>query len=203
MEPTINSAVFCGTMAEAPVFSHDNHGRRFYRFTLEVPRLSGVSDLLPVLAGEDVLAQAELNGGGALHISGQLRSFNSREGLRRRLVLSVFASQIENCDTEPLNDVCLTGSICRAPVFRRTPLGREICDLMLAVSRRYHRTDYVPCILWGKAAQEASLQPVGTRMELHGRLQSREYLKVFEDHSEQRVTYELSVTDAYLLAPEF
>ena len=199
MEPTINSAVFCGTMAEKPVFSHENHGRRFFRFTLEVPRLSGVSDLLPVLTGEDVLAQAELSGGGMLRVTGQLRSFNSREGNRRRLVLSVFASQLENCDGEPLNDVCLTGAICRAPVFRRTPLGREICDLMLAVSRRYHRTDYVPCIVWGRAAQEASQQPVGTRMDLHGRLQSREYLKVFEDRSEQRVTYELSVTDAYLL----
>lgn len=202
MEPTINSAVFCGTMAESPSFSHENHGRRFFRFTLEVPRLSGVSDLLPVLAGEDVLSQAELTGGGALRVTGQLRSFNSREESRRRLVLSVFAAQLENCDAEPLNDVCLTGAICRAPVFRRTPLGREICDLMLAVSRRYHRTDYVPCILWGRAAQDASQQPVGTRMELHGRLQSREYLKVFDDHSEQRVTYELSVTDAYLLPPE-
>ena len=199
MEPTINSAVFCGTMAEPPGFSHENHGRRFFRFTLEVPRLSGVSDLLPVLAGEDVLAQAEVTGGGALRVTGQLRSFNSREASRRRLVLSVFASQMESCDGEPCNDVCLSGAICRAPVFRRTPLGREICDLMLAVSRRYHRTDYVPCILWGRAAQEASRQPVGTRMELHGRLQSREYLKVFEDRSEQRVTYELSVTDAYLL----
>ena len=203
MEPTINSAVFCGMMAEPPSFSHENHGRRFYRFVLDVPRLSGTSDLLPVLAAEDVLSQAELTGGGSLRVTGQIRSFNSRSENRRRLVLSVFASALENCDEAPFNDVCLTGAICCTPVFRRTPLGREICDLMLAVSRRYRRTDYVPCILWGRAAQEAAQQPVGTRMELHGRLQSREYLKVLEDYSEQRVTYELSVTEAYLLPPEF
>ncbi|MDO4846129.1 MAG: single-stranded DNA-binding protein [Oscillospiraceae bacterium] len=203
MEPTINSAVFCGTMAEPPSFSHENHGRRFFRFVLDVPRLSGTSDLLPVLAAEDVLSQADVNDGDAIRVTGQLRSFNSRSENRRRLVLSVFASAVENCSAEPLNDVCLTGAICRTPVFRRTPLGREICDLMLAVSRRYHRTDYVPCILWGKAAQDAAQQPVGTRMELHGRLQSREYLKVLEDRSEQRVTYELSVTDAYLLPPGY
>ena len=98
MEPTINSAVFCGMMAEPPSFSHENHGRRFYRFVLDVPRLSGTSDLLPVLAAEDVLSQAELTGGGSLRVTGQIRSFNSRSENRRRLVLSVFASALENCD---------------------------------------------------------------------------------------------------------
>ena len=196
MDPTINSAVFCGTMASAPEFSHDNHGRRFFRFTLEVPRLSGVSDLLPILAAEDVLHQAEINGGGALRVTGQLRSFNSREGLRRRLVLSVFASQIENCDEDPGNEVCLTGTICRAPVFRRTPLGREICDLMLAVNRPYNRADYLPCIAWGRTAAELSALPVGSVIHLTGRLQSREYIKQLETGREQRTAYEISALTA-------
>lgn len=199
MESTTNMAVFCGHISSAPQFSHENHGRRFFKFPLEVERLSGAVDILPVVAAEDVLEQAAVTGGDHIRIEGQIRSFNSRSEQGRKLIISIYADSMENCDAEADNDVTLVGTICKAPTLRRTPLGREICDMMLAVSRRYHRTDYIPCILWGRTAQETSVLPVGSRLELHGRLQSRNYLKVLEDRTEERTAYEVSVMDAYLL----
>jgi len=197
MESTTNQARFCGTLTDLPVFSHENHGRSFYAFSLDVPRLSGASDILPCVAAEDVLNRMDLSGGSQIRVEGQIRSFNSRNAVGRKLIVSVFAETMETCEGEPENDVLLTGAICKPPVFRRTPLGREICDLMLAVSRRYRRTDYIPCILWGRTAQEAADLPVGAKVELHGRLQSRNYIKLLETGREERTTYELSVMEAY------
>lgn len=197
MDQAGNQAVLCGTMAALPSFSHENHGRRFYRFLLDVPRLSGASDLLPVLAAEDVLETAAADGGDRVRVTGQLRSFNNHKPTGRRLILSVYAETLETCDGAAENSVALTGAICRPPVFRRTPLGREICDVMLAVQRRYRRTDHIPCILWGRTAQETALLPVGTELELYGRLQSRTYIKVLDDRREERTAYELSVMEAY------
>ncbi|MBQ7255894.1 MAG: single-stranded DNA-binding protein [Oscillospiraceae bacterium] len=199
MENAVNRVNLCGTLCDLPSLSHENHGRRFYSFTLNVPRLSGASDLLPILAAEDILNTIDLSGGSCLKIEGQLRSFNSRKETGRRLILSVFAETIQSCEDEPENEVALTGAICKMPVYRQTPLGREICDIMLAVQRRYRRTDYVPCILWGRTAQDAAELPVGTALELHGRLQSREYVKVLDNRRETRTTYELSVMEAYQL----
>ena len=198
MENTTNQAVFCGYMTKKPEFSHENHGRRFFRFLLEIPRLSGTEDLLPVVAAEELLAGAEADGG-ALRVTGQIRTFNSRTGEGRKLIISIFADTIEPCDGEPENTVILAGAVCKAPILRRTPLGRDICDIMLAVSRKYHRTDYIPCILWGKTAQETAGLTVGSRLELHGRLQSRNYLKVLTDRTEERTAYEVSVMEAFLL----
>ena len=197
MEHADNRAVLCGTVAESPVFSHENHGRRFFAFTLDVPRLSGASDLLPVLAAEDVLAAADLRGGETVRVTGQVRSFNNRRPTGRKLVISVYAETVEPCGDPPENSSALTGAICRPPVYRTTPLGREICDVMLAVRRRCRRTDHIPCILWGRTAQETALLPVGTVLELYGRLQSRRYVKVLDDRREERTAYEMSVMEAY------
>jgi len=196
MENTANHIMLRGTLQGLPEFSHENHGRKFYRFSLEVERLSGAADVLPVLAPEDVLLEAELFEGSRFEIEGQLRSFNSRQSAGRRLVLSAYAERMTTSPLEPQNEVRLCGTICREPVFRRTPLGREICDVMLAVGRPYRRTDYIPCILWGRAAQRAAGLPVGSGLELTGRLQSREYVKVLPDGNETRVAYEVSAASS-------
>ena len=196
MEYTANRVILRGSLAGLPAFSHENHARRFYRFFLEVERLSGTADVLPVIAAEDVLNTMDLSGGGRIEVRGQLRSFNSRAPSGRKLILSVYAPELETSDEGPENLVELTGALCKPPVYRRTPLGREICDVMLAVSRPYHRTDYLPCILWGRTAQAAAQLPPGAQLALTGRLQSREYVKLLPGGSETRVAYEVSAAAA-------
>lgn len=196
MEQTSNRITLRGSLAALPVFSHENHGRRFFRFALEVPRLSGTSDTLQVVAAEDLLRTVEITEGRMIELSGQVRSFNSRQPAGRKLIISVYAEEMSVCDGEPVNQVTLQGAICKAPVFRKTPLGREICDIMLAVNRPYRRTDYLPCILWGRTAQAVSQLEVGAHLALTGRLQSREYIKVLETGSERRTAYEISAITA-------
>ena len=196
MEQTSNRIILRGSLAEAPVFSHENHGRRFYRFALEVPRLSGTADVLQVMAAESLLEAAELGDGSAVEVAGQIRSFNSRSDSGRRLIISVYAGQLTVCDGGAVNHAELEGTICKPPVYRRTPLGREICDVMLAVNRPYRRTDYLPCILWGRSAREAARLAVGDRLALTGRLQSREYVKILDGVGQKRVAYEVSAVSA-------
>lgn len=196
MEHTANHVILRGSLLGLPEFSHENHDRKFYRFALEVERLSGAVDVLPVMAAEDVLYETELFRGCHMEVIGQVRSFNSKAPSGRKLIISVYASEMTTSDAAPENLVQLTGAICKSPVYRRTPLGREICDVMLAVNRLYHRTDYIPCILWGRAAQEVAELAVGTQLRLSGRLQSREYVKVLPEGSEKRTAYEVSVTTA-------
>ena len=196
MEYRANHVLVRGTLSGLPEFSHENHARRFYRFFLEVERLSGAVDVLPIVAAEDVLEQMELFRGGRIEVLGQLRSFNNRAATGRRLILSVYAAELTTSDEAPENLVELTGAVCKEPVFRRTPLGREICDVMLAVSRPYRRTDYIPCILWGRTAQALASCPVGTSLRLSGRLQSREYIKVLPEGNERRIAYEVSAASA-------
>lgn len=195
MEHELNRIVLCGAMASAPELSHENHGRRFYRFFLEVPRLSGAVDRLRVLLPESLLAAAEAGDGASLLVQGQVRSFNLRTQTARRLVISVFAENLAVCDDPPENHVLLTGTLCKPPVYRRTPLGREICDGMLAVNRPYHRSDYLPVIFWGKTAQRAAELSVGTSLAIEGRLQSREYVKQLDTRAETRTAYEISVVE--------
>ena len=196
MEHIANHIDLIGSLASAPQFSHDNHGRRFFSFFLEVERLSGTIDRLPVLASEQLLRATTVQEGDSLHITGQIRSFNSRTPGRHRLIISVLAEQMSVCSEPHDNLTALTGVICKEPVYRRTPLGREICDVMLAVNRPYRRADYIPCIVWGRTAQEAAAFPVGTTLTLTGRLQSRDYLKLLGSESEQRTAYEVSVITA-------
>ena len=196
MEYTANQITLRGTLVELPQFSHENHDKQFYRFLLEVERLSGATDRLPVLVPEHVLSEMDVSGGTMLCVKGQIRSFNSRAATGRRLVISVYAENLEACDGEPENQVSLAGTVCKEPVYRRTPLGREICDVMLAVNRLYHRADYIPCIFWGRTAEEVSSCSVGTQLSLTGRLQSRTYIKMLEQGSECRTAYEFSAMTA-------
>ena len=200
MENTANRIALTGTLDSLPEYSHSNHNRKFYRFFLLVERLSGAVDILPVLAAEDVLEQADLFCGERISVTGQIRSFNNRAAEGRRLIISTYASTVTTTNAPAQNDAELTGTVCKAPVYRRTPLGREICDVMLAVPRPYRRTDYIPCILWGRSAQEVSEAFPGTRLHLTGRLQSRDYIKVIDGMSQTRTAYELSVTESEFLA---
>ena len=192
MEQSVNQITLRGTLLALPHFSHENHGKRFFRFTLEVPRLSGTADLLPVVAEEHLLGNIDPSGGSMLTVTGQIRSHNIRTDGTRHLLIFVFATSIVAEDGEPLNDCCLEGLVCKAPTYRRTPLGREICDVMLAVPRAFQRADYLPCILWGRTAQQGALCDVRDRLQIHGRLQSRIYTKLTEDGPQERTAYEIS-----------
>ena len=147
-----------------------------------------------MLAAEDVLAQADLFAGERFTIEGQIRSFNNREPIGRRLILCVYALSLTTTQEPMQNEAVLTGTVCKPPVYRQTPLGRQITDLCLAVPRLYRRTDYIPCILWGRTALAAAEYPIGTELTLTGRLQSRTYLKNLGETSETRTAYELSVS---------
>ena len=191
-----NQITLRGSLLTLPWLSHENHGRKFYRFTLEVPRLSGTVDLLPVVAEERILNAMDLSGGEMLTVTGQIRSHNVRTDGIRRLLIFVFATGILCEDGEPMNDVVIQGPLCKNPVYRRTPLGREICDVMLAVPRTFSRADYLPCILWGRTALEASNCSTRDVIRIYGRLQSRIYTKVTEEGSEERTAYEISALTA-------
>jgi hypothetical protein len=199
MEHTTNIISLRGELAGLPELSHENHGRKFFRFTLEVPRLSGTVDCLPIIAEERLLNQTDLSGGQMLAITGQVRSHNVRIDGIRRLLIFVFALTITAEDGDPVNDVMLEGPLCREPTYRRTPLGREICDVMLAVPRSFRRADYLPCILWGRTAQEIAGCHTREQIRVCGRLQSRNYTKLTENGPEKRVAYEISALSAQLL----
>ena len=196
MEHTTNSITIRGSLLELPEFSHENHGKRFFRFLLDVPRLSGAIDTLPVIAEESILGQVDPSGGEYLTVKGQIRSHNCRTENARRLMVFVFAESIIAEDGEPINDCVLEGPLCREPTYRRTPLGREICDVMLAIPRAFRRADYLPCILWGRTAQEASTCHTRDVIRIYGRLQSRVYTKLTETGAEERTAYEISALSA-------
>lgn len=199
MDHSTNLITLRGELSGLPEFSHENHGRKFYRFTLEVPRLSGAVDYLPVVAEEGLLCTMDLSGGEMIAVTGQIRSHNIRTDGVRRLLIFVFAGSITAEDGEPLNDVMVEGPLCREPTYRRTPLGREICDAMLAVPRAFRRADYLPCILWGRTAQEISACHTRDIVRICGRLQSRTYTKLTEDGPMERVAYEISALSAEIL----
>ena len=196
---TKNEVLLEGLVLAEPEWSHENHGTQFYRVTLQVPRLSGQVDVLPLLAPGALAAQTAP--GRLLRVRGQLRSFNNRSGVGSRLVLTVYAQEFQPGMDEACNQITLAGALCKPPVFRRTPLGRSICDLMLAVPRRYGRADYLPVIAWGQLAVKASRLRVGDPLALEGRVQSRTYHKTLESgETEERTAYEVSMMR--LLDPE-
>ncbi len=196
MEQSINRITLRGQLHNLPVFSHENHGRRFFRFLLEVTRLSGTIDLLPVIAQDLVLDQIDLSGGDLLTVTGQIRSHNIRTDGVRHLMIFVFAGSITAEDGECINEVTLQGPICKEPVYRKTPLGRQICDAMLAVPRAFQRADYLPCIMWGRTAMETAQCTVGQWITVTGRLQSRIYTKLTEEGPKERTAYEISCLSA-------
>ena len=190
-----NFVRLCGSLAGRPVYSHSSRSQQFYSFPLEVLRLSGNSDTINVIIRQEQLAAAEAAEAGKLCVTGQLRTFNNRKGEGAKLVISVFAKELCLCDEEDSNLVQLYGTLCKEPNLRTTPMGRDICDLMLAVNRHYGRSDYLPCICWGSKAKEAAQWGVGTRLELEGRIQSRHYIKLTEDGAVEKTAYEVSVTE--------
>ena len=187
-----NRARLCGTVMPDPAVSHANHGEEFCRFFLSVQRLSGQADLLPVVVSRRTLTENPVQVGDTVTVQGQLRSFNNKSGVGARLVLALFARSV-TAGGEYCNHIELSGTVCKAPTRRRTPLGREICDVILAVNRRYGRADYLPCIARGAIARETAALTVGSPMALVGRLQSRTYSKALEGGCEERIAYEVSV----------
>ena len=199
METTLrsNDVFLCGTPLGEPLYSHSARAEDFYTLPLAVRRLSGTTDTLDLTLREPLL-QA-LRGGERLAVRGELRSFNSRSGVWPRLVLSVFVRELEAAQGEDDNLVRLRGALCKPPRLRRTPMGRDICDLILAVNRSYGRSDYLPCICWGELARETARLGVGARLSLEGRLQSRRYRKLTEEALVERTAYEVSVSRAEML----
>lgn len=185
-------------------FSHEIFGEGFYMIDVKVPRLSESSDIIPLMVSERLIDVEEDYKGLNITVQGQFRSYNRHEERKNRLVLSVFAREIEFVDETPesskTNQIYLDGYICKEPIYRKTPLGREIADLLLAVNRPYGKSDYIPCICWGRNARFASGFTVGTRCEIWGRIQSREYIKkISEEDAQKRVAYEVSVSKLELM----
>lgn len=202
MEHTVNQITVCGELLSLPAFSHENHGKRFYRFFLDIPRLSGNTDTLPIIVEERVLQTVDLSGGEMLTVCGQIRSHNVRNGGSRHLLIFIFASTITAETGEPCNNVILEGPLCKEPIYRRTPLGREICDAMLAVPRSFRRADYLPCIFWGRTAEDISFCHTGDIVRVEGRLQSRSYTKRTDDGMQERIAYEISALSAQIIEQE-
>ncbi|MBR2909767.1 MAG: single-stranded DNA-binding protein [Clostridia bacterium] len=188
-----NQVILKGKVSTTPTYSHSVMGEGFYEFILSVPRLSNEVDLLPITISERLLG--ELKNDGEVAINGQLRSYNKLEGERSRLILTIFAREI--LDSEQIsstNQISITGYVCKEPIYRTTPFGREITDLLVAVNRAYNKSDYLPCIAWGRNARFAGDLEVGEKIELTGRIQSRKYQKkINETESETRTAYEVSV----------
>ena len=175
------------------MLSHVNHGCAFFLFPLSVLRLSGQPDKLQVIAPQPLLDALPVSPGDTVTVAGQLRSFNNNSGQGSRLVISVFAQTLTAGGAGPLNRIQLSGILCKQPVLRRTPLGREICDMILAVNRRYGRADYLPCIAWGAVAQQAACLHTGQRFTAEGRVQSRVYTKNENGVLTDRTAYEVSI----------
>lgn len=191
-----NRVAVSGWVQEAPIYSHTLYGEAFFTMLLAVPRLSGAEDVLPVTFGERTVA-AIPEAGEALSIIGQLRSYNRHEGGKSRLVVTLFARRIalQPEDEAFENNVELTGYVCKPPIYRTTPFLREITDLLVAVNRSYHKSDYLPVIAWGRNARYAAGLSVGTRVRVSGRIQSRVYQKMLESgETQQRTVYEVSAT---------
>ena len=193
MHQTQNHALLRGFVHGNTTFSHSVHGIHFFRFPLRVPRLSGRDDILNIVLPEELLHLCPIAENLSVEASGEVRSFNNRSGTGSRLVITLYAKTLLQSNAEPCNDVLLSGVVCKQPALRRTPLGRDICDLLLAVNRRYRRADYLPCIAWGSLAAYCAEQRVGDVLSLFGRLQSRIYTKLIDDVPVPHTAFEISV----------
>ena len=194
-----NQVSIVGEVVSDFSFSHEVFGEGFYMLDVSVKRLSDSCDIIPLMISERLIDVNEDYRGAYIRAVGQFRSYNRHEEKKNRLVLSVFARELEFVDEEvenaKTNQIFLNGYICKAPVYRKTPLGREIADILLAVNRPYGKSDYIPCICWGRNARFASGFEVGGHTQIWGRIQSREYVKKLdEEESERRVAYEVSVS---------
>ena len=199
-----NHIVLVGKVTSEKKFSHEIYGEKFYIFDLSVPRLSGNSDIIPITISERLMVDGDLPVGTKITVEGQFRSYNSYGEGKNKLVLTVFAKNVELLEDQESevearkdfvsNEVTLIGYICKKPIYRQTPFGREIADILLAVNRAYSKSDYIPCIAWGRTARFCENMEVGTEVKVIGRVQSRQYEKKYEDGTvENKVAYEVSV----------
>ena len=189
-----NNMIFLrGRLAAAPAFSHNTHGVDYLVFPLSVRRLSGAEDRLNIVASREQLSSLLPEAGSPLTVRGEVRTFNNRSGVGSRLVVSVFARELSQEEGEDENRLELSGTLCKSPILRSTPLGRTICDMILAINRRYGRADYLPCIAWGSLAYRCGSMGVGDRLSLEGRLQSRVYTKEVDGRLQERTAFEVSV----------
>lgn len=194
-----NQVTVTGEIISDFQYSHQVYGEGFYMVEVSVNRLSNYADTIPVMISERLIDTQQSHIGKMIRVDGQFRSYNRHEEKRNRLVLSVFAREIEFVSEIPegerSNQIFLDGYICKPPIYRKTPLGREIADLLIAVNRSYGKSDYIPCICWGRNARFASAFEVGGHVQIYGRIQSREYVKkLSEDEAERRIAYEISVS---------
>jgi len=207
-----NYLTLVGKVTGDKKFSHEIYGESFYSFNLEIPRLSGTADIIPITISERLITNFNLQIGKEVVVEGQFRSYNSYQNERNKLILTVFAKDIiEVVDSEEVqedeekketvtNEVILSGYVCKKPIYRQTPFDREIADLLLAVNRAYNKSDYIPCIAWGRNARFCQNLEVGTEVKIVGRVQSRKYEKKFEDGtSEVRVAYEVSISSMEII----
>ena len=199
-----NQVTVMGEVVSGFTYSHEIFGEGFYMVDVKVQRLSESFDVIPVMVSERLMDVSEDYTGRLLCVNGQFRSYNRHEERKNRLVLSVFAREVEFInevgESSKTNQIYLDGYICKEPIYRKTPLGREIADLLLAVNRPYGKSDYIPCICWGRNARYANHFKVGERCAIWGRIQSREYMKKLdEEHVEKRVAFEVSVSKLELM----
>ena len=200
-----NYLTLVGKVTGEKEFSHEIYGERFYVFKLGIPRLSGNQDIIPITISERIIGEDTLKEGKKLLVKGQFRSYNSYENEKNRLILTVFAKDVMELEDKEeenemvkkdtiTNEVVLIGYLCKKPIYRQTPFGREISDILLAVNRAYNKSDYIPCIAWGRNARFCQNLEVGSQVKIVGRVQSRTYEKKYEDGTVQtRIAYEVSV----------
>lgn len=192
---TNNYAVAVGELQSEFSYSHESYGECFYSFMLKIPRLSDSADIINITASERILCDEDYGVGDKLKITGQFRSYNNYTDTGNRLILTLFAKTIERAENEKfLNEIELNGFLCKPPVYRTTPFGREITDLLLAVNRTHNKSDYIPCIAWGRNAKFAQRLNVGDNIIVSGRMQSREYQKKIDDEFITKTAYEISVS---------
>ncbi len=199
-----NQVTITGEIISDFQYSHQAYGERFYLVDVSVKRLSDKADIIPVMISERLLDTQQSYIGQYIRVDGQFRSYNCHEEKKNRLVLSVFAQELEFVDEIPegerSNQIFLDGYICKEPIYRKTPLGRKIADLLIAANRSYGKSDYIPCISWGRNARYVSSISIGSRIQVYGRIQSREYIKKLADGvAEKRTAYEVSVSKIEIL----
>ena len=205
-----NHLVLVGKIVSEQKYSHEIYGEKFYSFNLEVVRLSSTTDIIPITVSERLVTDFELEIGKEVEVEGQFRSYNNYENEKNRLILTVFAKEIKEKQENPegekegvTNEVTLIGYVCKKPIYRQTPFGREIADILLAVNRAYNKSDYIPCIAWGRNARFCQKIEVGTEVKIVGRVQSRTYEKKYEDGTvETRVAYEVSIASMEVINDE-
>lgn len=191
-----NNVILWGKVKSEPEFSHTVIGENFYEFDLEVPRLSDSSDIIPITISEKLFKKDELKPNAIISLNGQFRSYNKLVDGKSKLMLTVFVRELVQVDTnQNPNIINLKGFLCKEPVFRTTPFKREICDILLAVNRAYNKSDYIPCIAWGRNARFVKDLPVGTKLDIEGRIQSRVYQKkLSDDEIVNKTAYEISIS---------